>query len=1077
MSLLEISQKDAWEASFSEILQQLNAEQWKAVKTLEGPVFAIAGPGTGKTHMLTARIGHILQQTDTQAHNILCLTFTDAGVQAMRNRLIRFIGPQAHRVHIFTFHAFCNKVIQENLAYFGHRNMQAISDLERVEVIREILYSLPYSHILRKQYNAPYYYEKHLRNLFQEMKKEQWSVELIEEKIEAYIANLPQREEFYYKRNTATAKAGEIKQKDIDTQIEKMELLRAAVKLFPLYENTLAQRGRYDFEDMILWVNNAFTTQEHILRTYQEQYLYFLVDEFQDTNGAQKALIDHLVSYWGNNPNLFIVGDDDQAIYEFQGARINNLTDLLFKYEEHLELVVLQHNYRSSQDILDASTALIQKNQARLINQLPAIANSKTLVAANFEASTLGLDIELNIYPTQLQEEIDIIERIKKLRAQGIPLHEIAIIFARHNQARNLVRLLERSHIPYETKRRIDVLQLPLIQSIRQLLKYFDTELQVIGSGDGYLYEILQMEFIGISPKDLQILFKTYLEQRRAKDGEYTWLNLLEDDNLLQNLNLNNYASLNHFIRARAQLLHSAHSLTLPEFVERMYNYMGILHFAMQKEQKTWYLEVMYTFFDFVHLEYDRKPNMTLSDLLEIWQKMQDNRIELGMQKNNYEEEGVQLITAHSAKGLEFQHVFIINCVQEYWQPTEHRGTGFFAYPDNLTFAQKSDEEEASRRLFYVAMTRARYGLYLSYFQNKGDGKECQRSIFLDELLISNNVFIKQTNINLPTSKIVQMQALLLSEHALTNKPLFNRQQALQMPMQEIIDKVYVAQILQDFKMSVSALNTYLSCNAAFYYEYILQVPHTTNAQALYGTAIHEALQRLFEQSISKHKLSNDDVLLYFAKESLYRQPMSNVNRLHYNDLLHAYLPYYYQQRQTLWSQEIKTGLVQTEKVFKHLELQGVPLIGVIDKMVLYTDDKGGKYWAITDYKTGKLKNDYLDAPNEKNPFGGHYWRQLVFYKILLELSPLAQGYPAKVAYIDYLTPNKEQEFEIRKIEIEDKDKIFMKNLIKETYQKIIQQDFSKVCMRSNCKWCQFLVKNQETDTFANFEIEALDDF
>jgi len=155
--------------TFRKELARLNPAQRKAVEEIEGPVLVIAGPGTGKTHILTARIGRILLETDAQPHNILCLTFTDAGVHAMRERLLEFIGPEAHRVHIYTFHSFCNNIIQENLELFGRNDLEPLGDLERVEMMRRILEDLDLNHPLKQGRADIYFYEEHLYNLFQMM--------------------------------------------------------------------------------------------------------------------------------------------------------------------------------------------------------------------------------------------------------------------------------------------------------------------------------------------------------------------------------------------------------------------------------------------------------------------------------------------------------------------------------------------------------------------------------------------------------------------------------------------------------------------------------------------------------------------------------------------------------------------------------------------------------------------------------------------------------------------------------------------------------------------------------------------
>src|SRR6478672_13638672 len=173
---------------FNEIYNKLNAAQKQAVDTIEGPVMVIAGPGTGKTQILGARIGKILLDTDTQPDNILCLTYTDAGVIAMRKRLLSFIGPDAYKVNIGTFHAFCNDVIQENLSLFEKTSLDPISELERIELLKQLIDSFPKNHPL-KRYRGDVYFEMHnLQSLFCTMKREGWTPEFINQRIDAYLA-------------------------------------------------------------------------------------------------------------------------------------------------------------------------------------------------------------------------------------------------------------------------------------------------------------------------------------------------------------------------------------------------------------------------------------------------------------------------------------------------------------------------------------------------------------------------------------------------------------------------------------------------------------------------------------------------------------------------------------------------------------------------------------------------------------------------------------------------------------------------------------------------------------------------
>ena len=315
--------KDAFEERYN----KLNERQKQAVDTIYGPVMVIAGPGTGKTEVLSMRIAALLNsEAQVQPSEILCLTYTEEATSSMRRRLVQIIGPAAHKVNIYTFHAFCNSVIQNNSEYFSLRTLQPITDLERTDLLYKILEELPPGHPLRKLSGNIYYDAGKLNKLFDLMKREYLSSDHISKAIDEYLASLPTRDEYIYKRNGNGFKKGDIKQAAIDEQTKRMETTRAAASLFDTYVAKMQEVGRYDFNDMILWVLDAFKKHPWMLQSYQERYQFTLVDEFQDTNGAQNELINMLASYW-EDPNIFVVGDDDQSIYEFQGARIRNIIE------------------------------------------------------------------------------------------------------------------------------------------------------------------------------------------------------------------------------------------------------------------------------------------------------------------------------------------------------------------------------------------------------------------------------------------------------------------------------------------------------------------------------------------------------------------------------------------------------------------------------------------------------------------------------------------------------------------------------------------------------------------------------
>ena len=372
--------RDILKTKFTQEYEKLNPEQRRAVDTIEGPVMVIAGPGTGKTQILAARIGRILLDTDALPENILCLTYTDAGTLAMRRRLQQFIGADAYKVNIYTFHAFCNDVIQDNLSLFEKNSLDAISELENIQLFKQLIDSFPKNHPL-KRYRGDVYYEiNNLKNLFSSMKREGWSPEYINGKIDAYIQDLPSRDEYIAKRAVGNFKKGDVRIDKIEEEKEKIEKLRAAVNEFDSYQAMMRKKNRYDFDDMINWVIKVFEENKQVLSGYQEKFQYILVDEYQDTSGTQNKLVQLLISYW-DKPNVFVVGDDDQSIYRFQGANVENMLVFANHYTKDLMTVVLTSNYRSTQPILDISKTLINRNEERLVKQIDGL--SKDLISSN----------------------------------------------------------------------------------------------------------------------------------------------------------------------------------------------------------------------------------------------------------------------------------------------------------------------------------------------------------------------------------------------------------------------------------------------------------------------------------------------------------------------------------------------------------------------------------------------------------------------------------------------------------------------------------------------------------------------
>ena len=1040
---------------FTQTLQSLNAEQRQAVEHIDGPVLVVAGPGTGKTHILSARIGQILTKTDTAPYNILCLTFTDAGVQAMRERLLDIIGPMAHKIHIFTFHSFCNKVIQDNLDLFARQDLALLDDLERQEIIRTLLDDVPHDHALKRGMSDIYFYEKHLADLFKLMKTEAWTVEYVESKIDSYITDLPSKSEYIYQiTKKGLYQKGDVKQDKLDEAFLKMEKLRAAVRLYPKFEGILRGMRRYDFDDMVLWVIDAFERLPFLLRNYQEQYLYFLVDEYQDTNGSQNKILSQLIGFW-ENPNIFIVGDDDQAIYEFQGARLKSLLDFYTAYKKQLKIILLKENYRSTQHVLDEAKRLIDSNNLRIINQLHGLDIDKNLVAKGSLAPSV-VKPSIVEYPNRFHEMVGIVQAIENFKKEGYPLSNIAIIYARHREAENLIGLLEKKALPYQTKRRINILDTPLIQNFRMVLSYIAAEADMPYAGEPFLFKILNINFLNIHINDILRIAKHIADKTSSLSEEDLSLENLEKNSQtwrdtisqLPKLGFKNAAQLRKTGAFLNTIIQDTHNLPLLNWVEKCINQSGLLAWAQGQPNKILLLQTINTFFEFVKSETERKPRLTLSQLLTILNILDKNNLAIELVQNVQNREGVVLTTAHSAKGLEFERIYLIDAVETEWENAKSGSRNRFMLPDTLTFTTEEDATEARRRLFYVAMTRAKEHLHISYAKADEKGKALTQSQFVGEL----------------SSERVQG---IIEEDILLDNQFTQLGETVKIDA-ELIENEYVKFVLKDFKLSVSALNIYLECPLSFYFEYILKIPTTMSEAARYGSAMHYALRKLFGEMLrAKDKtFPTKENFIQFFEVDMHIQK-SRFSAAAFDRRLaigRENLGKIYDQNIEKWS---KNTVVERSIA---AECDGVPIKGVIDK-IEFRDD-GTVH--IVDYKTGKMQSEQVAKFTTRKPLGGQYWRQLVFYKLLYE-NYRANLVRVKSGEISYLEPDNKGIFKSKVLDIEPHDAEILRGVIKETWGKIQDNQFDG-CGKKDCVWCNFVRNNQTVDSFRNVGIEDLDE-
>ena len=1029
--------RDILQKKFNQEYERLNEQQRDAVDTIDGPVMVIAGPGTGKTQILAARIGKILLETDALPENILCLTYTDAGAIAMRRRLQQFIGADAYKVNIYTFHAFCNDVIQDNLQLFEKTSLDAISELENIQLFKKLIDDFPKNHSL-KRYRGDVYFEiNNLRNLFSTMKREGWTAQQINAAIDSYVADMPTRDEFIYKKKYRDFNAGDLKKDKYEEELERMNKLRAAVNEFENYQQLMRSRNRYDFDDMINWVIKAFEENKNLLSAYQEKFQYILVDEYQDTSGTQNRLVQLLISYW-DKPNVFVVGDDDQSIYRFQGANVENMISFANTYTNDLRTVVLTNNYRSTQPILDVSKTLINKNEERLVKQVEGL--SKELLSSNAEKSLLTHQPVFREYNSVKEEMADVTNRVQALTEQGVEPGKIAVIYKENKYGEALAGYFRTRNIPVYSKRSINILEQPFAKKIIQLLRYLNAEHDIPYGGDEMLFEILHYDFYNIPPIEIAKL-TVEVNSKKYGGGQVSIRKLLSDKTTappkdLFDTGLNE--GLKRVSTALEQLIADVSNITLQDLFNNIIRNAGVLKYIMQSPDKITLMKVLTALFDFIKDESSRNPSLNLSGLVDIIDLMEKEGLALPMIQVAGSDKGVNLLTAHGSKGLEFEYVFFAGVNASSWEKKRKPGGGY-KFPDTMFSSQPaSSDEEELRRLFYVALTRAEIHLFISYARYKNDGKEMEPSMFIAEILEVHN---------LPVEKIV-LSAEQLMEFELLHFTAMA-------PEIDHSEEEFITGLLEQFVMNVTALNNYLDCPLGFYYKNLIRIPSGKNEATEFGSAVHFALEQLFRKMQDGRQetfppksemIADFKWFMHRHRENFTKQAFER--RMEYGEEI---LNNYYDKYINSWNK-----VVAIERNIRGVVVNGVPLKGKLDKL-----EFNGKEINVVDYKSGDIDKAMpkLKPPNDKDPNGGAYWRQAVFYKILVD-NYEQKDWKVVSTEFDFIEPDKKKEYRKEKIVISPADIETVKQQITDTWQKIQARDFYTGCGKEDCHWCNFVKDN-----------------
>ena len=490
------------------------------------------------------------------------------------------------------------------------------------------------------------------------------------------------------------------------------------------------------------------------------------------------------------------------------------------------------------------------------------------------------------------------------------------------------------------------------------------------------------------------------------------------------------------------ELISDVPNLTLQKLFSTIIEKAGVLTYIMNSSEKISLLQLLTTLFDFIKEETSRNPLLTLPQLISIIDLMEKEKLPISMNETNGTDKGVNLLTAHGSKGLEFEYIFFCGLNASSWEKKK-KPAGGYKLPDTMftaspTFADsQGGEAEELRRLFYVALTRAEKHLHLSYQKFNTNGKELEPSMFIAEILQEHNLPIEKPTIS--TEEIVEFEILQFTPQA---------------PEIEHVEDGFVDGLLTKFVMNVTALSNYLKCPLQFYYQNLIRIPSGKSEATEFGSAIHHALEKLFRKMqendvfpLIPEMLADFNWYMYRHRENFTKEAFER--RMEYG---HEVLTKYYTTYCTNWNK-----IVSIEKNIRGVVVNNIPLKGKLDKL-----EFNGKDVNVVDYKSGDIEKALpkLKGPNEKEPNGGDYWRQAVFYKILID-NYEQKSWNVVSTEFDFVEPNKKKEYRKEKIVLTPADTETVKQQITEVWQKVQNKEFYKGCGKETCHWCNFVKDNK----------------
>ncbi|HEY4878113.1 MAG TPA: ATP-dependent DNA helicase [Candidatus Acidoferrales bacterium] len=805
-----------------------NAPQQKAIEHGDGPLLVVAGAGTGKTRVIIERIRNLLETNpDLAGENILGLTFTDKAAAQMKYRVVKAIGERAEGVWLSTFHSFC----LEQVLRAANPDVQALDDIDHKILLRRNIGKLDLKHFRRLQ--DPGEFISDFVQFFSRCQDEL----VTPDDYQKYVKSL--RAQHQAQKKSFEPDALQAAEEEIARQEELARVYRVS-------EQLLRERNLLTFGAQLMHTVHLLQSDDALRAQIQDKYRYILVDEFQDTNIAQLELLWLLA---GERRNIVAVGDDDQAIYRFRGASFGSFTIFLKRFcgvtdaklgpASKKYLVSLSQNYRSTQRILRIAGEVIQHNEKSPL--LPP----KALTTENRE----GDKIRVVEFGTPEEEAQWVTSEIIRLHDAGSHWRNFAVLYRKHNHRTALLDALRRREIPFVI-RKFSILTSTMVRDLFAWLR-----LIVVPGDNVACARVIAAPYWGLEPRDLVRLAERAEKNHRRPLGDE-----LETAQNEAPFNRDG-VKLKELLTLLAQLRQSAKRKPATEVLDELIAGLGLA--PLPSDQDRYYLD---RFVNFVR-EWERKSEeKQLRHFIEYLAYFYEAGGDICLEEE-ISDDAVQLMTVHAAKGLEFQNVFILRLSRNDF-PSGVRKVEF-EFPLELMKEEQPDGDfhvREERRLFYVALTRAKQRLTLSTLVNKRK----KPSPFLDDFL--SNAKIKTFDVQQSEPKVNVPPVLETTgpeADSLDPYQLFppGVEPTRAYSRVALWAKAFHPPRPEPLQLSSSAIDCYDRCPMRYMFQYVWSVRGGPHGMATFGNVMHRTIKEFVSEVSSRRRVSFDDLMTIYNRE------------------------------------------------------------------------------------------------------------------------------------------------------------------------------------------------------------------